>query len=89
MPLKNFTRWYGKQLDKRPIITKCFTASGLNLIGDTMCQHLEKMNTSEKWHYNKKRTFSFMSLGFLYGAPMLHLNYTKILPALAPDGVKF
>ena len=27
-------------------------------------------------------------MGFVYVAPMLHLNYTKILPAIAPSGVK-
>ena len=28
-------------------------------------------------------------MGFFYVAPMLHLNYTKILPAIAPSGVKY
>ena len=37
MYFKNMRRWYGNQLDKRPIITKCFTAAGINLLGDVMC----------------------------------------------------
>ena len=28
-------------------------------------------------------------IGFAYVAPMLHMNYTKILPMIAPSGVKF
>ncbi|MFN9899647.1 MAG: hypothetical protein ACK55Z_12840, partial [bacterium] len=30
----------------------------------------------------------FSAVGFVYVAPMLHLNYTKILPWIAPSGVK-
>ena len=38
---------------------------------------------------NKRRTGQFGILGFFFFAPMLHMNYTKILPTIAPDGVKY
>ena len=49
------------------------------------------MNTEQdpKKKFDVKRTAIFTSVGFFYVAPMLTLNYGKILPALVPDGVKY
>ena len=43
----------------------------------------------QQFKFNAKRTLQFGTMGFFYVAPMLHLNYTKILPAIAPSGVKY
>ena len=39
----------------------------------------------EKKDYNFNRTKTFFMMGTLYVAPILHVSYSKILPALVPE----
>ena len=39
----------------------------------------------EKKDYNFNRTKTFFVMGTFYVAPILHVSYSKILPALVPE----
>ena len=41
--------------------------------------------SKEKKEYNFDRTKTFFIMGTLYVAPILHVSYSKILPALVPE----
>lgn len=41
--------------------------------------------SKEKKEYNFDRTKIFFIMGTLYVAPILHVSYSKILPALVPE----
>ena len=93
---KTFRAWYNSKLEAFPLLTKCLTAAALNMGGDMICQKIEKSKSTtltiaaynpEK-EYSVKRTAQFGLVGFAFVAPMLHLNYTKILPTLVPEGTK-
>ena len=79
-----FTKWYKHNLETRPLITKCTTSAAINFVGDAISQRIES-----KKKFDVRRSAIFTSLGFFYVAPLLHLNYTKILPSLVPAGTKF
>ena len=81
-----FTSWYSKSLERRPILTKCSTAAAISCLGDVICQTIDKKKDEK---YDIKRNVQFSSIGFFFVAPMLHLNYSKILPFLFPSGVKY
>ena len=42
-----------------------------------------------KKKFDVKRTAIFTSVGFFYVAPMLYINYSKILPALVPASASY
>ena len=87
--MRVFFSWYAKKLDTNPIFTKCMTASGINVLGDGICQLLQKKQKNELGTpFDWKRSATFGTMGFFYVAPMLHMNYSFILPSLVPATAK-
>lgn len=56
------------------------TAGFLSGVGDFICQNIEGQTK-----YDWKRLSIFTLVGGVYIGPMLHMNYSKILPALVPN----
>ena len=101
--LRLLKNWYVKKLDTNPIMSRCFTAGAISLLGDSLCQKIEKSfkyylrffpiilrfldDKTKKFDY--KRTATFTSVGFFYVAPMLYMNYSFILPTLVPATARY
>lgn len=73
--------------EKRPLLTKCLTASSLMGLGDFLCQNIETQFTQKKT-IDWERLRSFTTYGFAVSGPMLYTTYNKILPYIAPGTSK-
>ena len=78
-------QWYNSMLSKRPLATKCVTSGCLGFLGYQICQSFD----SQKDEQTKKgrdfvRSGIFGAVGLIYIGPMLHLNYSRVLPYLVP-----
>ena len=71
--------WYGSMLGKYPLPTKMITSGTLMFLGDGMCQKFEGKE------FSLKRSVTFGAVGMLYIGPMLHMNYSHVLPYLVPE----
>ena len=69
-------------LTTRPLITKVVTSGLLSGFGDLMCQKFEGKGLCFK------RTATFAAVGSMYIGPLLHVNYSKVLPFLVPACAK-
>ena len=95
--MKAFRTWYHSKIEKHPLLTKAITAGFLNVGGDAVCQKFEnsksilsnKSGKKANAKFNWKRSLTFFAVGSLYVAPMLHLNYCHILPALVSEKAKY
>lgn len=79
---------YNLALDRRPIITKALTATGIFAIGDYLCQELEIRYFKKGDSISLQRIAKQASFGIV-SAPYLHLQYCKIVPHLFPPTVKY
>ena len=77
--LASLRTWYGRQLTERPLITKVLTAGVVFSTGDLLSQ---KALSSDR--INFKRTAYFAAMGMCYYAPLLHWNFSIMLPKIAP-----
>ncbi len=73
-------RAYNSYLVKHPVITKSITSAFLGGLGDMICQKIEGKKV-----FDFKRTITFSTVGLIYIGPMLHMNYSKFLPALVAN----
>ena len=71
--------WYSSQLSKLPLTTKCITAGCLSFAGDALCQQFEGKQK------NLRRSAVFGAMGMFYIGPLLHCNYSIILPRIFPE----
>ena len=71
--------WYGSMLGKYPLATKMVTSGVLGFLGDGICQQFEGKE------FSLKRCATFGAVGAFYIGPMLHMNYSYILPYLVPE----
>ena len=69
-------------LTMRPLATKVVTTGLLSGFGDIICQKFEGRGMC------LKRTATFAAVGSIYIGPLLHLNYSKMLPYLVPACAK-
>ena len=69
-------------LTMRPLATKVVTTGLLSGLGDIVCQKFEGRGLCFK------RTATFAAVGSIYIGPLLHLNYSKMLPYPVPACAK-
>ena len=91
----NILAKYNYYLAKRPLATKMITSGCIGAFGDVLCQSMEKCKqfyfknmldySKEAKPYNFNRSKTFFLVGTFFIAPILHVNYSKILPYLVPE----
>jgi Mpv17 / PMP22 family len=81
--------WYRLQLDVRPVMTKCFTTSLIQFLGDFIAQSYERLRirNTQKSNvkglsvcldvpaYNPRRGLSLAADGMLLSGPLLHFAF--------------
>ena len=68
-----------------PLSTKAITSAGICGAGDLLCQNITK---EEGTSINFKRAGIFSLVGLVYIGPILHVNYSYMLPTIVPHCAK-
>ena len=84
-----FGTWYSRKLDTHPVITRASTTGFITFLGDALCQKIEQQGERKKPNavvkpFDWVRAGKFSSIGVVYIAPLLYLNYSILLPWLVP-----
>src|SRR4051812_40156674 len=79
---------YNISIYKFPLITKSITCGFIVGLSDFCCQKIEINIMKKGTSINIKRVLKQASFGFLF-APLLHFHYSKLLPTLFPEGIKY
>jgi protein Mpv17 len=79
-------RWYGRQLQQRPLITKSLTAALIMAGGDAAQQCIiEKPAQPLSWRYEPVRTLRSGVFGGVIIGPLMH-NWFALLERIVPAG---
>ena len=70
---------YNHSFAKAPLITLAALTSTRMVLGDTICQYIERTQNSEKrFDFNRTRIFGLH--GFFVNGPFLYTVYTHVYP---------
>ena len=78
--------WYQLKLTKHPLATKCVTSGVLGFIGDQICQTVQDPQLTKPRDWRRSGVFGLV--GLCYIGPMLHTNFSRVLPYLVPECAK-
>lgn len=90
-PATNFWKFYCRQLDRRPLLSRCLTGVVGAVVSDSIAQHSAhalrrgKSQVTEALEYDYVRTARLIAFGFVIGTPLAHTWFQFLDKGIMPN----